>query len=128
VSYPTGRGAQPRGRFSFWAIDFNKQRSYNGCAMSASLSAQSIVVASSDQLSADLAGEAAVLHVPSGTYFGLDEVGARIWGLLQQPRTLAEVRDTIVSEYDVDAARCEQDILELVARLVEHGLVEVRVS
>lgn len=92
------------------------------------LTLESVVLASSDQLSADLAGEAAVLHVPSGTYYGLDEVGARIWSLLQQPRTLAEVRDTIVTEYDVDAARCERDILNLVTRLVEHGLVEVRAS
>lgn len=94
--------------------------------MSVSLSAQSIVVASANQLSADLSGEAAILHVPNGTYFGLDEVGARVWSLLQQPRTLGEVRDALLADYDVEAERCERDLIELIGRLAEHGLVDVR--
>ena len=49
------------------------------------ITTDSIVVASPDQVSSDLAGEIVMLNLASGTYYGLDEVGARIWNLVQQP-------------------------------------------
>jgi Coenzyme PQQ synthesis protein D (PqqD) len=74
--------------------------------------------------SCDLGGEAIVLDVARGTYFGLDAVGARVWSLLQQARTLPELRDAIVREFDVDPDRCEADLLTFVRQLRLHGLVE----
>lgn len=55
--------------------------------MSASraLDLSSRVVAGRAQVSCDLGGEAAILHLTTGTYYGLDPVGARIWTLLEQP-------------------------------------------
>ena len=44
------------------------------------------MVATKDQVSCDLAGEAAILNIKSGVYYGLDPVGARIWNLMQEPR------------------------------------------
>ncbi len=50
---------------------------------------------SRDQISCDLAGEAPILNLKSGVYFGLDAVGARIWSLLQKPVMLAEICDAL---------------------------------
>ncbi len=94
--------------------------------MSPVLSGHSIVVAAREQVSCDLAGEAAILNVASGVYYGLDPVGARIWGLLQQPRRVVELRDAVTREYDVEPERCERDILALLERLLLEGLIEVR--
>ena len=85
------------------------------------------VVASKDQVSADLSGEAAILSLKSGVYYGLDSVGARIWTLLQTPKCVAEIRDTITSEYDVDAERSERDVVRLLEQLAKEGLVELHV-
>jgi hypothetical protein len=89
------------------------------------ITSQSIVVAAPDQVSSDLAGEAVILNLATGMYYGLDEVGARIWSLLQQPCAVAALRDTIVGEYDVEPGRCEQDLLELLADLEAARLVAV---
>ena len=89
------------------------------------ISASSTVVATEAQVSADLAGEAVILSLQSGMYYGLDEIGAYIWTLIQEPRTVGEIRDAILDEYDVESDRCERDAVELLERLADAGLVEV---
>ena len=85
----------------------------------------SVVVVSTDQISADLADEAAILNLKSGTYYGLDPVGARIWQLIQDPRTVADIHALIVAEYDVDATQCAVDLLAFLEELASEGLVQV---
>ncbi len=94
--------------------------------MRGTVSVSSSVVAARDQVSSDLGGEVAILDLNAGTYFGLDAVGARTWGLIQEPRTVKEVRDILVSEYEVEPDRCERDLIALLQRLANEGLVEVR--
>ena len=49
----------------------------------------------------------------------------RAWALVQSPAPLADVRDAIVGEFDVDEATCERDLLEFVAELERNGMIEV---
>ena len=94
--------------------------------MKRALSVNSSVVAAKDQVSSDLGEEIAILDLKSGTYYGLDAVGARIWSLIQEPRSVEEIRDSLVSEYEVEPALCESDLIVLLQRLADEGLVEVR--
>ena len=55
--------------------------------------------------------------------FTLNDSAARVWDLIDGERTLAEIRDQIVIEFDVDAAQAERDINELVAQLQEFQAV-----
>jgi hypothetical protein len=93
--------------------------------MERKLSGRSTVVVSKDQLSCDLAGEAAILNIKDGVYYALDEVGARVWTLIQEPLTVREIRDTIVKEYDVEPDRCESDLFALLQDLADKGLIEI---
>jgi len=86
---------------------------------------ESIVVATKDQVSADLSGEAAILNLKSGVYFGLNTVGASIWKLIQEPRSVNEINDALVQEYDVDPDQCEKDLLALLEELLSKELIEV---
>lgn len=90
------------------------------------VSIDSSVVAAKDQVSSDLGGDIAILDLKGGTYYGLDAVGARIWNLIQEPKTVREVRDILVSEYEVEPGRCERDLIALLWRLAGEGLIEVR--
>ena len=83
------------------------------------------MAAAPEQIWCDLGGEAAVLHLPRGIYYGLDSVGARVWALIQTPTSIRDVRDAIVREYDVDTDRCERDLMVLVAELAAAGLIVV---
>ena len=94
--------------------------------MKRKVSKHTIVVAAEGQVSSDLGGEVAILDLERGTYYGLDEVGARIWELVQEPAAVSEVQATVIEEYDVEPARAERDVLALLQRLAEEGLVEVR--
>jgi len=87
---------------------------------------RSVVVVAPDRLSCDLAGEAAILNLTSGMYYGLNAVGARVWTLIAEPRTVGDVLKQLLREFEVDARRCEQDLIALVEQLVVEGLVEVR--
>jgi len=74
-----------------------------------------------------LGTEAIVLNLESGVYFGLNDVGARIWTLLQD-RDLAAVIEVLVEEYDASVTDIEADVLTLVDELVHKGLVARRLS
>jgi hypothetical protein len=67
-----------------------------------------------------------MLNLKNGTYYGLDAVGARVWNLIQEPRSVAAVRDVILDEYDVEPVRCESDLHTLLGELAAAELIEVR--
>jgi hypothetical protein len=59
-------------------------------------------------------------------YYGLEGVGARVWHMLEKPRRIAELRDAILEEFDVDPARCEHDLMGLLTKLLAEGMIELR--
>jgi hypothetical protein len=89
------------------------------------LSDDSSIVVAQNQVSCDLAGEAAILNLKSGVYYGLNPVGARIWNLVQEPRTVAQILEALLAEYDVERPRLESDLRELLSRLADQGLVDI---
>ena len=86
----------------------------------------STIAAAEDQVCCDLGGESAILNLSNGVYYGLDALGARIWELIREPKTVNEVRDVILSEYEVEPDRCERDLVELLRQLNDQGLIQVR--
>jgi hypothetical protein len=92
---------------------------------SLTLSDLSRVVASKNQLTCNLAGEAVILNLENGVYFGLNPDGTRVWNLVQESRTFADVRDTLLEEFDVEASYLQEDLRTLLEQLSEHGLVKI---
>jgi hypothetical protein len=90
------------------------------------ISRDSVVVAIKSQVSCQLDAETVVLHYDKGLYFGLNEVGTLVWNQVQQPRTVQEIHDAILREYEVSGEQCERDLIALLGQLSEKGLVEVR--
>jgi hypothetical protein len=90
-----------------------------------SIDASTVVVVAPSQVSTEIDGETVVLELARGTYFGLSEVGASIWRLLQHPRTVDEISEAIVSEYDVELERCRSDVISLLTEMERSGLVEI---
>jgi hypothetical protein len=89
------------------------------------LAFESRIVASKDQVSCDLAGEAAILNLKNSVYYGLDPVGARVWNLIQEPKTLADIRNTLLDLYDVDRRQLESDLQAVLSQLAEQGLTDI---
>ena len=86
------------------------------------------ICAIKDQVSCELDGEAVILQMSAGTYFGLNEVGRRIWSIIQQPHRFEEIVSQLLEEYEVDRAQMEADLRELLLQMLNAGLVEVRIE
>jgi hypothetical protein len=80
-------------------------------------------IVAAEQVSSQVEGETVILHMGSGTYFGLDQVGTHVWEQLREPRTLAELRDGVVARFEVAPERAERDLQRLLADLEDQGLV-----
>ncbi|MEM9510783.1 MAG: PqqD family protein, partial [Cyanobacteria bacterium P01_E01_bin.35] len=59
-------------------------------------------------------------------YYGLNNVGVSVWNLIQEPKTVMEIRDTILEEYDVESEQCSQDLFRLLKELSVVGLIKVK--
>jgi len=86
----------------------------------------SIITVAKEQVSCDLSGEAAILDLKSGQYYGLNAVGARVWNLIQEPKTVTDVLQTLLDEYNVATDSCERDLFALLEELQGKGLVDVK--
>jgi Coenzyme PQQ synthesis protein D (PqqD) len=90
------------------------------------LSLESIVVRSGSLLEAEVDGEVVALHIDKGTCYGLNEVGSRIWQLIATPTMIRDLSTKLLSEFRVDSATCEKQVLSLLEELHAEGMIEVR--
>lgn len=75
-------------------------------------------------LSTRVEEDAILLPVGSNAFYRLDAIGCRIWDLLEQPRSLVEIRDLLVLEYEVAQKQCEADVRQLLDDLIDARLVQ----
>jgi len=78
-----------------------------------------------EQVSCELGDEAVILNLEDGAYYGLNEVAARVWKLVQEPRTVGEIRDSLLEVYDVSIDSCTNDLLSLIEQLKAWKLIEI---
>jgi hypothetical protein len=78
---------------------------------------------SNEVLSQEVNGETVLLDLDGESYFGLNEVGTRIWQLIQSEQTVDETLRTLSDEYDVSRGQLENDVSELLDKLTDAGLV-----
>ena len=85
----------------------------------------STIVRSPDQVSGDLDGKVVLLSIENGEYYNLNEVGSRIWALLENPLTVAALIETLLTEFDVERATCAAEVQAFLARLQKDKLLRI---
>jgi hypothetical protein len=90
------------------------------------LSLDTSIRVASEQVSCNLENEAFILDLKNGVYYSFNPVAARVWELAQEPRTVREIRDALLAEFDVESEECTRDLLRLVEQLHQWDLVEWR--
>jgi hypothetical protein len=73
----------------------------------------------------ELEGECVLLNLDTERYYSLDDVGTRMWQLLAEHGDVATVVEQLLAEYDVDEATLRQDLVDLIGKLSEAGLVTI---
>ena len=94
--------------------------------MQSTITKDSTVVASSEQVSSSLSGAVVILGLHNGVYYSLEGVGCEIWSLILESRTIAEIRDAILQEYQVDPEQCDEDLFAFLRELEDGQLIEFR--
>ncbi len=72
-----------------------------------------------------LGDEAVLLNLATGIYFGLDDVGTRMWQLMCEHGSGEKVIEAMLKEYEVERTVLQGDLDKLVKDLVQQGLVNI---
>ena len=77
----------------------------------------------------EIAGEAILVPIRQDiadmqSIYTLDSVGADIWKLIDGKRTLTDIRDALLGEYEVEASVLSKDLDEFIEQLVSVGAVK----
>ncbi len=73
----------------------------------------------------EIAGESVLLNLGSESYFGLDEIGTRMWAALTSAPSIEAAYQVLLEEFEVDEPTLRSDLSAFIARLAEAGLVAV---
>lgn len=77
-------------------------------------------------LANQLDDEIVILDLASGTYFGLNPVGAHIWHFLSEGKSIAETCKAMVDQYDASPSEIERDVVNLTNTLLSKKLVQIQ--
>ncbi len=69
-----------------------------------------------------VADEAILIHLNTGVYYSLNDVGTAFWNLMDGQRTIGECADAVAAEYDAPRDVVLSDLLELAAELAAEDL------
>jgi hypothetical protein len=81
------------------------------------------ITLSPDVISQEVSGETVLLDLESEHYFGLDEIGTRIWQLIKETGDLQAIYETLLAEYEVEEDRLHSDLEALLGEISQLGLV-----
>ena len=73
----------------------------------------------------DLDGEKVMMNLDKGQYFMMNEVGSRIWELIEGNTPIVNIIETLTNEYDVDEETCENTVMDFLGRLKNADLIKV---
>jgi hypothetical protein len=77
---------------------------------------------------AEVDGELVALHIENGTCYSFNATAARIWALLDRPRSVADICDALSTEFDIDPATCGDQVVLMLRDLEEDGLAILETS
>ena len=72
-----------------------------------------------------IGGECILLNMESEQYFGLDEIGARIWQELSKDGDTEKTVSQLLSEYNIDEAKLKEDLADLINELEKEKLIVI---
>ncbi|MDZ4992164.1 lasso peptide biosynthesis PqqD family chaperone [Clostridium perfringens] len=90
------------------------------------LSLDSIVSQKEDIDVTELNGEKVMMNLDKGKYFMLNETGSVIWDAINEPKSISEIIESIINEYDIDKETCESKVLEYLEKLNHEELVFIK--
>jgi hypothetical protein len=83
------------------------------------------IVRSSDIVFNEMDGETIMMSIENGEYYGINSIGSRIWKLLETPRTVSDLCETLQPDFDVTPEQCARDVLFFLNRMAEKEVIRI---
>ena len=90
------------------------------------LTGASVIARSSELVSSDIDGEVVMMSIENGKYYGLDQVGSRIWEVLENPLPVSDLIDQLLVEFEVERETCEKDVMYFLQKLDDDNMLEIK--
>ena len=89
------------------------------------ISIKHLVVQSEGNIVSDMGGEKVMLNIENGKYYNLGKIGGEIWGIIDKPILVSELINDIMTKYDVNREKCEEEVISFLESMYEEKLVKV---
>lgn len=73
----------------------------------------------------EMDGETIMMSIENGEYYGMNSMGSRIWKLLETPRSVTEICDTLLPDYDVTPDQCAKDLIPFLNKMAKKGVIKI---
>lgn len=83
------------------------------------------VVRNDEPVAVEVDRTVVMLSIVQGMYYGMEGAGRRIWALLEQPRTVSDLCQQLLEEFDVDPGQCETDVRQFLEELQRADLIRI---
>jgi hypothetical protein len=91
----------------------------------ANITLQSLVAQTPEVVGSRIEDRMALMSVKNGAYYGMDPVGSRVWELIGKPTRVSAVCESLLVEFNVEKAVCEQQVLAFLQQLADADLVHI---
>ena len=86
---------------------------------------ETIIQRNENLLSNNLGEDIVMMDIEKGSYYGLEEVAARIWELTENPASISSICQTLTAEYDVSQEQCSEEVMKFVKDLLNQEIIEI---
>ena len=93
--------------------------------MPAKIDLNSLVSRDPSPVTADMDGELVMMSIKRGNYYGLGDIGSKIWQKLECPQRVDDLCHDLMGEYEIDRNTCETDVIEFLGQLLDESLIKI---
>ena len=90
------------------------------------ISTSTIVAQAEGNIVSDMDGEKVMLSIQNGKYYNLGELGGEIWERIKEPVSVGELVQSLQSQYEVEPAQCEKQVISFLSQLSDEGLITTK--
>ena len=90
------------------------------------ITTETVISQTEEIVDSNIDGETVMMSIENGKYYGLDDIGSRIWELIKKPVKVSDLIDTLLKRFDVDRKTCERDVLKFLNELNEDKILAVK--
>ncbi|PGT76783.1 lasso peptide biosynthesis PqqD family chaperone [Priestia megaterium] len=89
------------------------------------ISIEHLVIQGEGNIVSDMGGEKVMLNIENGKYYNLGKIGGEIWGIIDKPILVSELINDIMTKYDVNREKCEEEVISFLESMYKECLVKV---